>query len=77
MNIEQKRRQECEKSNCKFYELKCLVFHGNLCIKIDGNRIPLMRSGERSYPTQTTSLVKPSFKLIDGWCIEDILRNEG
>ena len=62
MNVDQRRKQECFQSNCKYAENRCLVYHGRNCIRLDGIRIPVQRSmGEVRVPIQKPSSMKPYF----------------
>jgi len=62
MNMERKRKTECLNSDCK-YLARCLVFHGDNCIKLDGDKIPVMCcvSESMTIPIQNPSGFKPYF----------------
>jgi len=74
MTIEQERKLQCWKVNCQYYAKHCIVYHGYLCIKLGGNRIPCQRSlgHNHGYPTNTPNAMKPRFVGIeDGWKLDD------
>lgn len=62
MNREKKRKTECINSKYKFLP-RCLVFQGYDCIKLDGNKIPVMNcvSEARVIPIQKPSGFKSYF----------------
>lgn len=41
---EERKRRECWKSDCKYFELYCLIYHGEECIRLSGRKIPVMRT---------------------------------
>ncbi len=43
-NLQKRRKIECFRSDCKYFELYCLVFHGEECIRLSGRKIPVMRT---------------------------------
>ena len=40
---DREKRLQCWRSDCEYFEARCLVYHGNACKRIDGNKIPRMR----------------------------------
>ncbi|MDP4158181.1 MAG: hypothetical protein Q8911_00250 [Bacillota bacterium] len=77
MNVDKRRKAECFTFDCKYAETRCIVFHGNDCVKLGGNKIPVMRSlGNPKPKSEKPSLIKPKFVNLEGWDIESILRSE-
>jgi len=62
MNVDRKSKNECIDSKCK-YLTRCLVFHGDDCVKLDGDKIPVMCcvSEARTIPIEKPSEFKPYF----------------
>lgn len=74
------KKSECFQAKCS-YVGRCLVFNGSDCIKQDGKKIPLWRSGEARVPAQRISneslpeqrghVMTPYFGTIqDDWMID-------
>lgn len=64
VNLERKRKIECQNANCGFTKERCLVHYGKECIRNGGSRIPVQsatpsESFPLSIPAQTT--FKPYF----------------
>lgn len=54
---------QCNQSGCQYFE-HCLIYHGNQCKRLDGDKIPRMRHpGEvrASSVQQLSSSFKPYF----------------
>ena len=69
MTIEQERKLQCWKVNCQYYAKHCIVYHGYLCVRLGGKRIPCQRtiSHNHSVSVQGHSM-KPKFLGdMDGW----------
>lgn len=52
MNIDKKRKQECQTANCGLDKERCLVSYGNSCIRVSGMKIPVQGapSERRNFP---------------------------
>jgi hypothetical protein len=59
---DREKRLQCWRSACEYFEMRCIVYHGNECQRIEGNKIPRMRriTPEERDRRQRKSVIVPA-----------------